>query len=74
MKDYEHIRATLGQIRSDIAGDVHRFELAAFTGPTVSEWLGNLSAAVDALAAITLALVEEAHHSRPVRVDGGDMA
>jgi hypothetical protein len=52
------IRETCELIKADVAGDVLRFEGATFDGPTVSVWMGNLSAAVSALAGMIAVLDE----------------
>lgn len=49
----------LAMIRQDIKDDVHRFEGVLFSGPNVSQWLGNLSASVSAIAGIVDQLVDD---------------
>ncbi len=53
------VRDVLKMIADDMAADSKNFECAPFNGRTVATYLGNLGAAVAALAGIIATLVPE---------------
>ena len=52
------LREVCRDIQADVKADVEKFDGAPFTGRTLAELHGNLSAAVSALAAIVAVLVD----------------
>ncbi len=55
----KHISKVMDMVSKDVEKDVADFEGKEFTGKNVAEWMGNLSAAVQAVANAVKGIVDE---------------